>query len=158
MRDWDATWHAMPSFVTRAPLVDFWGVSPIGIDAADFQAGARHLKTALQFAADYQLQNFPSMVLAAISGRTELGPMERGFIDALSRKAAVACLPVLDEEAQNTPDVVDGYEYARIFLETRDPETIRVDIESTLLNDGGSLFAGAVLHTYCRAAQLGALH
>ena len=54
-------------------------------------------------------------------------------------------------------EAAEGYDYAKTFLESHDAEAIRLNIENTLQADGDSLFAGAVLHTYCRAAQLGAL-
>jgi hypothetical protein len=150
---------AFPRFVRDdASGFDWWGGSlPLGFDSIDFALGVEHFEQAVQYARVHQLPNFISFVLGAIGSR-ELGAMERGFIDALSRKAAVGIVPLLDHEAMSNPTMLEGYECAKLFLECRDAAIIRDDIECTMQADHRPPYAGATLHTYCRAAQLGALH
>lgn len=152
---------ALPSFVklisprSTEPLeaFDCWATEPTGDDLADYASGADNLDAAIRFATSFGALNFLSYVVAAISRRRSLGPMERGFLDALGARAAVAPQVKLDDEAQSDPDLMAGADLANTCLEKHDARLVQNEIYARLREPG--ITVGGMLHTFCRAALLG---
>lgn len=95
-----------PSFMRRnGDGIDWWAPARAGDDAADFAAGRAHFEAALSLlhahsAGDFY-SNFGSRPVfdhfsflpEILAGMSVIGPIERGFLDALVCKARVGCTP-----------------------------------------------------------------
>lgn len=91
-----------PSFVRRnGDGIDWWAPAWAGDDTADFAAGTAHFEAAASllhahsagaFGAALAFDHF-SFLPDILAGMRVIGPIERGFLDALVRKASVGCAP-----------------------------------------------------------------
>lgn len=91
---------ATPSFVREIPSAPFWPMGQFnfwapersGCPELDYRAGRRHFKSALAFARGHGAPGFIANVMAWMCN-VGCGPMENGFIDALSCKAIYGRAP-----------------------------------------------------------------
>lgn len=159
----------IPNTGTSGEFV-FWSPEKTGDDGLDYALGRQHFATAVSFARAISAENFLSFVFMGVCN-AGLGPMERGFIDALAVKATygTAPAPISESEAQRLLSVCgtseeetrfgesEALEYMVMARETQCPDVIAALLESIVM---GTMERGhlSFLWIICGAAYLGALN
>lgn len=171
----------LPSFVRARPepyqptgyfgQFVFWHPDRTDDSVLDYALGRQHFVTTLTFGRAIQSNVFLAFVFGGICHARHLGPMERGFIDALAAKATYGRLPDLISPEDSASlcascgmtddDVRFGEHEARDYLtlarETQCPEMIEIMLEAVVMQEmeRGSL---SFFWTVCGAAYLGAFN
>jgi len=171
-----------PSFVRRSADgvfgFNWWAPVRSGDADTDYLAGVAHFHTALGMlkavrepaSVDFYrglvapIAPYPASILATIVGSMRVsGPIECGFVNALTQKAIAGRAPELSEFRETWPEEVrDGDEHAHTCLELArifgTPEIVSSElvaaIDQTFENGSSAAFIGTV----CMAAAAGALN
>lgn len=163
---------ATPSFVREIPSVpshlvekfNFWAPERSGCPELDYLAGRRHFESALAFAHCHGSPSFIANVVGCMCN-VGCGPMESGFIDALSCKAIYGRAPdPLSQDAvrqlgfsegEFRADECEAREIMEIARFYRRPDIIGELVRAAVNRELGNGIL-PFLWTVCAAAYLGA--
>ena len=169
----------LPSFVRWSgenPLtLDWWAPSITGDPCLDYAAGEAHLQSAFDVFPNFRdpsaspfyrtfatpLFADPCAVLSGIilAMRTS-GPIECGFVDALTKKAMAGRIPPIDPNQDE--DVQNGFLLGDACLAVarliNDPRLVSGEILSVIDQTMDGVTASGFLAIICAAALAGALH
>jgi hypothetical protein len=146
----------------------FWEPERSGYPERDYATGREHFETASAFARSIQSNSFLANVVGGMCGRRP-GPMEDGFIDALSCKATYGRIPdpisptMIEHTVHLCGQTADelrfgegeAREYLHVARVNRCPDVI-AGLLITAINQEMPRGALSFLWTVCGAAYLGA--